>query len=45
MKIVKGANILVPEFFISKDEKLFIMKRFDTLDNGRYMCFNGKAKR
>lgn len=39
MKIVKGANIPVPEFFISDDEKLFIMKRFDVLDNGKYLGF------
>ncbi len=39
MKIVKGANIPVPEFFISDDEKLFIMKRFDMLDDGEYLGF------
>ena len=33
MKIVKLANIEVPEFFISDDEKLFIMKRFDKIDD------------
>ena len=33
MKIVKLANIEVPEFFISDDERLFIMKRFDKIDD------------
>lgn len=33
MKIVKLANIQVPEFFISDDERLFIMKRFDKIDD------------
>lgn len=33
MKIVKNANIEVPEFYISDDEKLFIMKRFDKIDD------------
>lgn len=32
MKIVQKANIEVPDFFISDDEKLFIMKRFDKVD-------------
>lgn len=38
MKILKLANISVPEFYISDDEKLFIMKRFDKLDD-RYIGF------
>ena len=33
MLIVKEANIEVPEFHISDDEKLFIMKRFDKVDD------------
>jgi serine/threonine-protein kinase HipA len=33
MKIVKLANIEVPEFYISDDEKLFIMKRFDKIED------------
>ena len=33
MKIVKLANIEVPEFYISDDEKLFIMKRFDKVED------------
>ena len=38
MRIVQKANIEVPEFFISEDEKLFIMKRFDKVDE-RYIGF------
>lgn len=38
MKIVKLANISVPEFYISDDEKLFIMKRFDKIDD-KYIGF------
>ena len=33
MSIVKDANISVPEFYISDDEKLFIMKRFDIVND------------
>ena len=33
MKIIKLANIKVPEFYISDDEKLFIMKRFDKVED------------
>ena len=29
MRVVKNANIKVSEFFVSSDERLFIMKRFD----------------
>ena len=39
MKVVQHAHIPVPEFFISDDEKLFIMKRFDINDNGHYLGF------
>lgn len=38
MNVVKLAKVEVPEFFISDDEKLFIMKRFDKVDN-RYIGF------
>lgn len=38
MKIVQGAGIKVPEFYISDDEKLFIMKRFDKV-NDKYIGF------
>ena len=33
MKIVRLSNIEVPEFYISDDEKLFIMKRFDKIED------------
>jgi len=39
MQIVKGADIPVPEFFISDDEKLFIMKRFDIVEDNKYLGF------
>jgi serine/threonine-protein kinase HipA len=39
MQIVKNANIPVPEFYISDDDKLFIMKRFDIKDDGSYLGF------
>lgn len=38
MNIVKNAGIEVAEFYLSDDEKLFIMKRFDKVDN-RYIGF------
>lgn len=38
MKILKLSNIEVPEFYISDDEKLFIMKRFDKV-NDKYIGF------
>ena len=39
MKIVEYANIPVAEFFISDDDKLFIMKRFDIQSNGSVLGF------
>ncbi|PUE63340.1 type II toxin-antitoxin system HipA family toxin [Arcobacter caeni] len=39
MQVVRGADIAVPEFFISDDEKLFIMKRFDIVEENRYLGF------
>lgn len=39
MKFVSFANITVPEFYISSDEKLFVMKRFDIADNGTRLGF------
>ncbi len=39
MLIVKYAGIEVPEFYISSDDKLFIMKRFDILDDGVKLGF------
>ena len=39
MKIVEYANIPVAEFFISDDDKLFIMKRFDIQDDDCVLGF------
>ena len=39
MNIIKYANIDVPEYYISSDNKLFIMKRFDILENGLKLGF------
>lgn len=39
MKVVKLANIPVPQFYLSDDDKLFIMKRFDIKDDGTYLGF------
>lgn len=39
MSVVKQAGIAVPEFYISDDEKLFIMKRFDKRDEYSYYGF------
>lgn len=39
MCIVKYANIDVPEFYISSDDKLFIMKRFDIKEDGMKLGF------
>jgi len=38
MRVVEDAKVKVPEFYISDDEKLFIMKRFDIVD-GRVFGF------
>jgi len=39
MKLVQYSNLEVPEFYLSSDEKLFIMKRFDILSNGEKLGF------
>lgn len=39
MSIVKRAGIEVPEFYLSGDNKLFIMKRFDIKEDGTYLGF------
>jgi len=39
MKVVQHANIPVSEFYLSDDDKLFIMKRFDILDTGNVLGF------
>jgi serine/threonine-protein kinase HipA len=39
MSVVKEAGVVTPEFYLSDDRKLFIMKRFDVNDNGAYLGF------
>jgi serine/threonine-protein kinase HipA len=39
MRAVKLANIAVPEFYISDDHKLFVMKRFDIKEDKSYIGF------
>lgn len=39
MRVVQEANIPVPEFYISEDTKLFIMKRFDILEDETLLGF------
>lgn len=39
MKACKNAKLPTPEFYISDDFKMFIMKRFDILEDGKYLGF------
>jgi len=39
MMVVQLAGIEVPEFYLSDDDQLFIMKRFDIDGNGQYLGF------
>lgn len=39
MRCVAHAKIPTPSFYLSNDDRLFIMKRFDILDNGKYLGF------
>lgn len=39
MRVVQAAGIAVPNFYLSEDERLFIMKRFDLSDSGMAMGF------
>jgi len=39
MLVVKKANLSVAEFYISDDAKLFVMKRFDILENNESLGF------
>ena len=39
MRVVQKANICVPEFYLSQDRKLFIMKRFDIKEDNTYLGF------
>jgi len=39
MKVLQQAGVPVPDFFLSNDSALFIMKRFDITDSGDYLGF------
>jgi serine/threonine-protein kinase HipA len=39
MRAIKHANLPTPEFYISDDLSMFIMKRFDVLEDGVYLGF------
>jgi len=39
MMVVQLAGIDVPEFYLSDDDRLFIMKRFDIDERGKYLGF------
>lgn len=39
MRVVQKANICVPDFYLSQDRKLFILKRFDIKDDNTYLGF------
>jgi serine/threonine-protein kinase HipA len=39
MRVIKQAGIPVPEFYLSDDASLFIMKRFDVLADGQLLGF------
>lgn len=39
MMAVQRAGLPVPEFYLSEDGRLFVMKRFDMSDTGQYMGF------
>lgn len=39
MRAIKNANLPTPEFYLSDDLSMFIMKRFDVLENENYLGF------
>jgi serine/threonine-protein kinase HipA len=39
MRVVQKANVCVPDFYLSEDRKLFIMKRFDIKEDNTYLGF------
>lgn len=39
MKVLQKASIPTPEFYLSDDARLFIMKRFDKREDGSYLGF------
>ena len=43
MSMAREAGISVPEFFLSKNKELFIMRRFDRTADGSPLCFEDMA--
>jgi serine/threonine-protein kinase HipA len=39
MKAIKNAGLITPEFYLSDDNSMFIMKRFDVKESGDYLGF------
>ncbi|MEA2072891.1 MAG: type II toxin-antitoxin system HipA family toxin [Campylobacterota bacterium] len=39
MRAISNAGLVTPEFYLSDDLSMFVMKRFDILDENRYMGF------
>lgn len=39
MRAIKNANLPTPEFYLSDDLSMFVMKRFDIKDDGSYLGF------
>jgi serine/threonine-protein kinase HipA len=39
MRAIKNAKLETPEFYMSQDKLLFVMKRFDVKDDGTYLGF------
>lgn len=43
MKVLQQAGVPVPEFYLSDDAALFVMKRFDITESGEYLGFEDIA--
>jgi serine/threonine-protein kinase HipA len=39
MRAIENANLPTPEFYLSEDLSMFVMKRFDVKENGSYLGF------
>ncbi len=39
MRAIQNANLSTPDFYISDDLSMFVMKRFDVKENGEYLGF------
>lgn len=39
MRAIKNANLPTPEFYLSEDLSMFVMKRFDVKEDGSYLGF------